>query len=479
MKFLKTTTLMCIALISFSACEESTLEVKPSTSVTIDQAFTDAAIFESYIIGMYDELFDGNYMPRLTVSMDVQGGDVLVYTARNFNRYPREYNFDQTPNGGYSSDVWFQAYDVIGLANPAILAIPDAPLTDAQKALFEAELRAFRAVSLHNLTRLFGKPYSAGRDNPSVVLNTEVLDPTAPGLGRSTVGEVYDQIVIDLERAVTLMPASRSDRSRWTLKAIQGMLARVYLDMEMWQEAADNAELASDGVTLMTATEWQDGFYVPNSEWIMYGGKTADDSNGFVSSHSFWDSRRLGYSSMRLGLDFIDNNFTATDIRGDSLLLKNSAGDPIVQDAYITKKLFHGEGFVNQEVFMRATEMLLIEAEAKAQLGGAANILDAQNALLTIQQRADENVLVSSGNTGQALLEEIYLERRKELYAEGHAYFDLQRLQRPVTRSAAGGHYASPLDVPFDATVRLAPIPQFELDANEVIRDQQNPGYGS
>jgi hypothetical protein len=275
------------------------------------------------------------------------------------------------------------------------------------------------------------------------------------------------------------MPASRTDRSRWTLKAIQGTLARVYLDMEMWQEAADYAELASAGVTLMSATEWQDGFYQPNSEWLFYGGKTADDSNGFVSPHSFWDSRRLGYSSMRLGIDFVDNNFTATDIRGDNLLLKDGGGVPIVQDAYITTKLFHNAGFVNQEVFMRASEMLLIEAEAKAELGGAANIADAQAALLTIQQRADASVVVTAGNTGAALLEEIYLERRKELYAEGHAYFDMQRLQRDIVRSAAGGHYASPLNVPFSSTVRLAPIPQFELDGNETIRPQQNPGYGS
>jgi len=86
---------------------------------------------------------------------------------------------------------------------------------------------------------------------------------------------------------------------------------------------------------------------------------------------------------------------------------------------------------------------------------------------------------VRSGNTGQALIDEIILERRKELYAEGHAYFDLQRLQKDLVRTPAGGHYADPLDIPFNDFRRLSPIPQFELDANEVIRDQQNPGYGS
>lgn len=462
-----------------SACDDGLLDTNPSVSVTIDQAFTDAAIFESYIVGIYDELTDAAFMPRILPWADVRGGDALVIPTNNFGRYPTEYSFTESPNAAYGSDdLWFQGYDVIGLANPAILAIPDAPLTDDQKALFEAELRAFRAISLHYLVRVFGQPYSAGRDNPGVVLNTEVLSPNDPGLGRSTVGEVYDQILVDLLRAETLMPASRTDASRWTKKAIQGMLARVYLDMEMWDEASQWAETAYTGVTLMTAAEWREGFDNPTSEWMFYGGTTSDDSHGFLSPHSFWDTRRLGYSSLRLDITFIEDNFTDTDIRADSSLRLDSSGDPIVSTGYVTNKLEHNAGFVNQEVLMRASEMYLIYAEAEANLGGPTNIVNAQNALYTIQLRADPNAL-PSGNTGQALVDEVILERRKELYAEGFAYFDLQRLQKDLVRTPAGGHYGANLNIPFNDFKRLSPIPQFELDGNETIRSQQNPGYGS
>jgi hypothetical protein len=480
MKFIKNLLIIVLAVGFASACDDGLLEVDPSVSVTIDQAFTDPAIFESYIVGIYDELTDTAYKPRLIPWADVRGGDAIVIPTNNYGRYPTEYNFTETPNGAYGSDdLWFQGYDIVGLANPAIKALedPDVPLTDNQKAVFEAELRAFRAQALHDLVRVFGQPYSAGRDNPGVVLNTEVLSPNDPGLGRSTVGEVYDQIVIDLERAVAVMPATQTDRTKWTKQAIQGLLARVYLDMEMWQEASDMAEAAYNGFTLMTSAEWLEGFDNPTSEWMFYAGVTSDDSHGFLSPHSFWDTRRLGYSSLRLDINFIDDNFSATDVRGIPALRQGGSG-PIVNTGYISNKLEHNPGFVNQEVLMRASEMYLIYAEAQAQLGGAANIVNAQNALFAIQSRADANA-VPSGNTGQALLEEIYLERRKELYAEGFAYFDLQRLQRDLDRDVSGGHYGDNLDIPFNDFRRLSPIPQFELDGNETIRDQQNPGYGS
>src|SRR6056297_303899 len=473
----KLLTVMLFALL-LNACDtESVLNVDPSISVSIDQAFTDPEVFESYVIGIYDELSDPAYLPRLIPWSDVRGGDAMVIPTNNFGRYPIEYNFRENPNSAYGSDdLWFQGYDIIGLANPALAAIADAPLSDANKALFEAELLAFRAKAYHDLVRVFALPYSAGRDNPGVVLTVEERSPTDPPLGRATVGEVYDQMVVDLERAEQLMPESRTDIFKWTKKSIQGMLARVHLDMGNWSDASAAAQRAMDGVPLMSEEEYFAGFDEPTSEWLMGGGVTADDSNGFLSVHSFWDTRRLGYSSLRLDITFIDDNFSPTDFRGYPLL-RQSNGTPIVSTGYVSNKWEHNPNFNQDEMLMRVSEMYLIAAEAEARDPQGDESL-AQQFLFDIQSRADVNA-VMSGNTGQDLIDEIVLERRKELYAEGHAYFDLQRLQKDLVRTEEGGHYADPLNIPFNDFRRLSPIPQFELDANEVIRDQQNPGYGS
>jgi len=469
--------IIALSGICFVSCDVAYLSPDPSVSLTIDQAFGDPEIFQTYINGIYDEHGDSAYLTRLLPSQDVRGGDVVLIPTNNFSRYIIEYQFIESPVNSYvSGNLWFQAYDVIGLVNPALAALPEADFEADLKAGIEGELLTFRANALHDLVRNFAQPYSAGRDNLGIVLNTAVLTADDDPLGRSTVGEVYDQIVADLTRAVAVMPAGYNDASKITLRAAHGVLARVYLDMGEYALAAQNAELAHAGMTLMGTEDYQAGFAAPTSEWIWYNGKTADDSNGFLSTHSFWDTRRLGYSSLRMDMTFMDNNFTSTDIRGYSLLRAAASGDPLVSTAYVSNKLAHNAGFVQDELIMRASEMYLISAESNARLG---NNTAAQTALFAIQSRADVNAVMST-NTGQALIDEVILERRKELYAEGHRYYDLQRLQLPVVRTTEGGHWSSQAGtIPFNDFRRISPIPQFELDANPIIRPQQNPGYGS
>ena len=127
-------------------------------------------------------------------------------------------------------------------------------------------------------------------------------------------------------------------------------------------------------------------------------------------------------------------------------------------------------------VFMRAAEMYLIEAEAEARQG-VANEPAAKAALLAIQSRAGV-ATTASANTGQALINEIMVERGKELYGEGFKFFDLLRTKTPVTRATGVGHWAIVNFQPGDNKLVL-PLPQTELNANPVLKGQQNPGYSN
>ena len=79
--------------------------------------------------------------------------------------------------------------------------------------------------------------------------------------------------------------------------------------------------------------------------------------------------------------------------------------------------------------------------------------------------------------SGAQLLNDIILERRKELAFEGMRYLDLQRLQRDVARVNINNNYigVTPLTLPVDNFRRIFPIPQNERDANAGI--SQNQGY--
>lgn len=70
---------------------------------------------------------------------------------------------------------------------------------------------------------------------------------------------------------------------------------------------------------------------------------------------------------------------------------------------------------------------------------------------------------------GEALLEEILLERFKEFAFEGHRFFDLKRYGRPIVKTTPN------VRVDFDDFRILPPIPQREVDGNSNLN--QNRGY--
>lgn len=127
---------------------------------------------------------------------------------------------------------------------------------------------------------------------------------------------------------------------------------------------------------------------------------------------------------------------------------------------YITTKLTMNEDFSDDVVMMRVAEMYLIEAEAKTEL----NESDAGDILFELQSNRDANA-VKSGNTGQALIDEILVERRKELYGEiGVSFPGIKRRQLPPVRT--GNHRdAYKFDFPANPDEFILRIPQREIDS--------------
>jgi hypothetical protein len=115
-----------------------------------------------------------------------------------------------------------------------------------------------------------------------------------------------------------------------------------------------------------------------------------------------------------------------------------------------------------------------IAAEAAYQTG---NETLAKTYLNAVATRRDPN-FTGYTSTGPALLNDILLERRKELAFEGQRYWDLARYNRDVMRVNLANNYPGvPLVIATTNFRRVLPIPQQELDANPNIRGQQNPGY--
>lgn len=457
--------LIVLLLLALVSCSESFLEVEPGTSVSVEEGLNSPDKIEAFLNGLYDTNSSYYYRNHVIMNNDVKGGDALVKASGNYSRYPVEYQFNESPSASYVSDeIWPRAYNLIAGANQIIKNVPGVALSDDEKNAYLAEARALRALAHFDLVQMFSVPYAIDKNSLGIPVVLTPLGPDDATPARGTVAEVYDAILADLLFAEANMDAGKTERSKITLPAIQGLLARVYMVMEDWSKARDYAHAARQGFTLMSATEWLAGFADPTSEWMWYVGHTSDDNNGYLAVASFYDWRVVGYRSFLLDKDFVEA-FSSTDIRGNDAIYTYSSSNK----AYVTQKFLHRSSWDMQQVMMRASEMYLIEAEAEAELG---NDDAAQDLLFAIQSRADADV-EPTGNTGEDLLQEIYLERRRELYGEGFRYTDLQRRGEDLVRNASGGHWSTGT-ISISDYRRQAPLPQTEIDASHLT---QNPGY--
>jgi len=454
-----------------AGCSKDFLDLEPTDSISEDEVFGSYVTANSALMGAYDQLssfnFGGLYNP---IMADIMGEDVMINSVNNWNWFIPVYQMNVLPNYTYIDAPWWAGYKLIYDANKIInnsIYIPDA--TPEQITNLVGQAQVLRAYAMLKLAQMYSPAYAKNPEAPSILLNTDSdnLDLDS-GYKRAKLSEVYAQIESDLIAAASQLKEN-DDKGFFDSRSANALLARLYLDMGKWELARDHAKLAAKDITLMDVNGLFTGFSTRNSETIYTIAYTQEDNNTYLSLPSFyWPVG--GYSSMRADKDFV-NKFSRSDAR-KSLFLKL---DEIDKDRYLIVKFGHNNAVGNAErICIRASEMVLIEAECEAELG---NYTEAQNALYLIQKRANPGASKSTA-TDQALINEVLLERRKELFGEGFRWQDIKRRQLPFVRN--GDHW-----VKFSFTAqdpdyfRLTfPIPQSEIDANPALSNSdQNIGY--
>lgn len=461
--------LAAMAMIT-SSCSEDFLDTEPSTAIPTDDVFKSIVTAEAALIGAYDAMsgwgVDGLYFPLMG---DIMGEDIMINNVDNYNWFVPVYQLEVLPNYQYSSNPWSGAYKVIFDANNIIenaSKIPDA--TTEQIETLQGQARTMRAYMMLKLAQFFGPAYTANPNALSIMNVNTVIDVNDQPFGRATNDEVYTQIVNDLLTAIDLLEV-QADKGFFDKKSAQAILARAYLNMGDYANARTMAVAAQEGIDLMSLEEMFWGFNYRTSETIFTIAYTPDDNNIYLSIPSFyWPV--AGYSSIRANDEFV-NLFELGDIRSQ-FFVKEPTIDP---NRNLVTKFMHYQSIGNAErIDIRASEMVLIEAECEARLG---NSTLAQEALFRIQQRSVANAQKSTA-IGDELIDEILLERRKELFGEGFRLNDIKRTQSPLVRT--GDHWSKYEFTANDPDYyRLTfPIPQKEIDANENISQaDQNAGY--
>lgn len=470
------------SLLVASGCGKDFLEPLPSASIAAETAFTTPEKVTAAMNGLYDLITTSTFNTQIALTQDIKGGDMAVVKSGNYNRFVTEYQFTQSPTTGFGGDFFRGGYRLIANTNVAITELPKSPLSDALKADYIAEARALRAWSHLQLVRLFAQPYAVNQNAPGIPVVDKVIGPNDPIPGRGTVKADYDFILADLLFAKeNLNPGRDGGDGRLSVNAVNGLLARVYLDMQQWQLASDHAKLARNGYPLAPAATLLDGFVDPTSEWIWTLVYRSDDNTSFVQIASFQEPYNIGYSTFRATTSFL-GMFGTNDIRRrqfylnlDKVVDPNLEGDALrrddilySRDGYLMNKFYFRASLDLNVPMMRSAEMYLIEAEAESELGRDGL---AQDALFAVQARAITGA-VKSTNTGAALKNEIRDERRKELYGEGFRFYDLTRRKETLTRTAPE-HWV-PITLATGDYRNILPIPRAETDVSGM---EQNTGY--
>ena len=204
---------------------------------------------------------DGNYSmfkDELEFGMTDRGGFTRIYWLMT------ELRSDNVTLSGRTSDplyecntygdtdrkedlsyMWYICYKIIYGCNTNLEALPEGTSVDTDHLIGENYF--LRAVCHLSLCNVFATPYTRGADKPGVVIRTST---DCSVTTRATVGEVYTQIVSDLENAMKFMKDGkrRGNAGYASYEAARGLLTRVYLYMGMDQECLDlcNEMLGSD-----------------------------------------------------------------------------------------------------------------------------------------------------------------------------------------------------------------------------------------
>ncbi len=459
---------ICLVLVlMLSACDD-TLEQQFSDNVEVSDAIVDLNSLNLAANGSYS-LFADNDVYNRTIMLvpEILSDNAFIDAFDNTGRYLDFDSYTVNSNNRFITPAWEEIARIIAstsiiIRKGELLSFPESEQEDA--AQYIGEMYALRALAFHNLQLLFAQPYNFSSDASHLGVPIPDFETLGDGgtiqePGRSTTAQVYEQIENDLLKAIDLM-RSESDPFRMDVHAAKALLARVYLHMENWTGARDTATdvIETSGNSLLANDEYiaswgQDS----NNETLFTLVNNETDNSGTNSIGYFY----LTYKDAFATDDFV-NTLSATDVRKELY--------PIDDGVNLVEKFPRVAVQDDNIQILRLSEMYLIKAEAHAQL---TEDTAAQETLDMIIQRADPSALEST-ETGQALIDKIILERRKELAFEGFRLYDLSRYGITFNKFQQDG---DPIVISAPENRTIMPIPIDEINVNPNIANQQNPGY--
>lgn len=417
-------------LLLLVGCSGDFLDKEPTDSVSSDEVGVPGNA-ERLFNGAWYNLFEygttyANIGYRaLQCQDDMMADDVVSRPAYGFNS-SYQFNDIAIPNNSRTSFAWYLIYKTIDNCNTAIAIDGDS------EEFFQAkgQALALRAFCYLHLAQHYQFTYLKDPTAPCVPIYTEPTTSETVPKAKSTVAQVYQRVFDDLNLAQSYLKnyTRKGDGQKFkpNTNVVNGLLARAYLLTGQWEEAAKAAAAARQGYSLMTTTAEYEGFNnVSNKEWIWGHPQTLAQSD---ASYNFYylDATYVGAYSSFMADPYFRDTFSEGDIRLGLFQW--------MREGYLGYKKFHMRADDTADiVLMRASEMLLIEAEALAREGFPEKAVIPLNELRHARGLGDYDL---TGKSQDDVVNEILMERRRELWGEGFSITDILRTQQSVKRVA-------------------------------------------
>ncbi|MCG8386976.1 MAG: RagB/SusD family nutrient uptake outer membrane protein [Cytophagales bacterium] len=468
----------------FMGCEDF-LDQEPGTQVSITEQLSSRIGVEQAFSRVYYDI-EALLSSRHILYADVQGGNI-TFTPRISDQIvtvpggiENSYHFSDMEEDSDYAGYYEELYIIINQVNVILEYFDEYSFfTDQERSQLQAELLTLRAFAHYLVAIHYAQNYhyTADASHLGIVYNTTTLALGVDFPARLTLSGTYDFIKADLDAAL----ASYTDNTLLSTEpayayfnrmSTQALYARIALQMNDWEQARafSNEVITTSGVVLATTgnyiSEWELD-EDPVSEVILeFSAPRNSDGNvsSSISEHFIYNSP-TNYSDYVASGDLLDLYDTA-DIRSNMFLeiylATFSNQEQTAMPYYFTKKFQGNAG----TTCIRLSEMYLNRAEANARLNNPGEALADLN---TIRERANLAPLTGT----EDILNEIFLERRRELAFEGHLLFDILRYKKDVTRDQ--GCLSQLCNLSYPSHYFILPIPFSSTGLNENI--VQNDGY--
>ncbi len=493
-----------VVAVSTVSCSKDSLETSPTTAVSGDGLFTNATAALVPLNGIYRSMYTAGWsttgnthqcfgITAYNLMADVMGEDhIMSGQGSGWFWYDCTYNVKSRYTSGAwrSYDLWSAYYKWVANANYIIAAEETMEGLPSDVNYIIGQGYAIRAYSYFMLMQSFARTYKGHETDPGVPIYTEPSAAGTEGQPRSTVQQVYDLIVADIDKAVALLKESKPQvhKSHIDYYVAQGIAARIYLTMENWSKAKEAAAEARKNSSIGDPSDLTGGMNSISPKNVMWGAEIISDQSGIYASFLMhMDSNSPGYGN------------TAFKRINQELYAKMGPGDVRAQNWWDPN---HPDGgyqqikfrwadmtlYTGDYIWMRNEEMLLTQAEAECRLG---NEQAARDLLMELMAKRDPSYTINktgtalgaltSDETG-SLLEEILVQRRIELWGEYGRIYDVRRLKQGFTRTTDMGWPTAALITGTntqnpESYAWVLTIPQAEFDGNKNLDQSvdQNP----